>query len=198
MSINWDMLESATTFLAVMLALLFGLRDVIDRRRNRPQITLEHRNEPPYVNSDEGLKQLNLKTTNKGRVTAKNLNLRIQKITQNGKSVNPEKFPLDIYGEIQSLRSGDSVFVPLVEVTRKDADWMEIPNSGFRFRRADTEIYVLVVGENVVGLRKSFRFVNSSDLSKVRLEENKARIQIEIRLVRAEEDQRKAAEPSLP
>lgn len=196
MSIDWDMLKSATTFLAVMLALLFGLRDVIDRRGNRPQMTLDHRNEPPYVKSDEDLQQLNLKITNKGRVTAKNLNLRIQRITQNGISVNPERFPLDLNREVPSLRSGDSVFIPLVEVSRRDADWMEVPNSGFRFRRADSDVDLLLVGDNIVGLRKSFRFVNSSDLSKVRLEENKARIQIEIKLVREDGDQ-KAPEPSL-
>jgi len=196
MSIDWDVLGRVTTFTAVILALLFGLRDVIERRRNRPKIILEHRSEAPYVKSDGDLQQLNLKVINKGRVTAKNLNLRIQKIMQNGKNIDLAQFPLDFCEEIPSLRSGDSKLVPLLKLICKDPDWVEISNTSYRFRRANSQIDLLVVGDNIIGVNKSFRLVDLSD-SKVKLEENKARIEIEIRLVKEEKAEHKNAEPTL-
>jgi hypothetical protein len=197
MSINWDVLGSVATFSAVILALLFGFRDVIDRRRNRPTIVLEHRSEAPYVKAEGDLQQLNLKVTNKGRVTARNLNLRIQKIVQNGKRIDLAEFPLDFCEEIPSLRSGDSKLVPLLQLVYKDPDWIEVPNTSYRFGRANSQIDLLVVGDNIVGVNKSFRFVELPD-SKFKLEENKAKIEIEIRLVKEDKDQKKNAEPALP
>jgi hypothetical protein len=160
--IDWVMWQAIGTVAAASFALIFSLRDVITRWRNRPKVVLEKQ-----VTSDRTFIQYNLKITNKGNTTARNINVKIESIIQDNKQIRSGSFPYQINNAIQ-LQSEEYGFLRLLMVSQ-NPNSMEIGREGWYIDRQDSTFNILVTGDNISAIRYSYRYVNAIELSQVKL-----------------------------
>ena len=81
------MWEAIGTIFAAIVALSFGLYSIIRGWMNRPILTFQKFDKNQHVEVDNTGKILFLYLFNKGKTTAKEIHIKFDKITQQGKEV---------------------------------------------------------------------------------------------------------------
>lgn len=142
-------------------------RYVLERYRNKPKIILEHFTNNGYIIKDKDWCQINLGIKNKGTITAKNINVKIESIIQDNTNKIPKSNIFLHLITIEKLQSEDYTFIPIIIVTR-DNDLIEIPRHRFKFERKNFDITFFVTGDNIISFRKSFEYIDSTDHNKVK------------------------------
>ena len=162
------------------VALFVAFLPQIFRWRDRPKINLEHLNKEGYFKRFPDKYWLFLTIINNGRTTAKNVNVKIEKIIQDGTNQLAKNVHYSVSDTIEMLQYKDWKSIFFIEVKREgliktptsigESDFINIANINVPFWRKDTVIELLITGDNYKASTKSFKFVDNSEYDKVRLE----------------------------
>ncbi len=168
-AIFWNMMEALATFAATTVALLLAYYSISEKNRNRPKIKIEYNEEIRIADKDWC--QLGIKIVNNGKLTAKNINIRIDKIMQNGYNIIPKQNVYLHLISIPALQNGYSNYIPILQAV-KDQDVVTFPRmSQIRAKRDTFTIHFLITGDNISVIKKTYKFINSTDHNKITFEE---------------------------
>ncbi|GAG61787.1 unnamed protein product [marine sediment metagenome] len=162
------MLESVGTIVAIFVALFLGYYSFSEEKRNRPKIKIEY-NEELRV-EDKDWCQLGINIVNNGKLTAKNINIRIEKIIQNGDNLIPEGWRYVHFRSIPALQNGEYQFIAILNAT-KDQDFVTFSKSKIKSKRDTFTIHFIITGDNISAFKKAYKFINSTDHNKITFEE---------------------------
>jgi len=159
---NLLLLRTLVSIISVIVALFLGLRGDLRRWQNRPQVVLEQQD-----TRDRTYCQFNIKIINKGKTTARDINVKIESILQDGEPIRSGSFPYPINTAIH-LQSEEYSLIRLLLVSQNPNN-MEVGREGWYIDRNDSTLNVLITGDNITAIRYSYRYVDSTELNKVQL-----------------------------
>ena len=156
--VNWSKWEAIGTFFTGCVALFIALLPQILRWRDRPKIDLNEGGDyfPDY--------RLGFTITNNGRTTAKNVNVKLEKVIQDGTNKLRKYERFSICDTIEMLQYKDWKPIFFIQVVRDSLFMQE-----FNIVRKDTIIELLITGDNFKTFPESFKFIDNSEYDKVKL-----------------------------
>jgi len=158
-----NLVRTVVSIISVIVALFLGLRADFRMWQNRPKIVLEQE-----ASRDRTHCQFNLKIINKGKTTARDINVKIESILQDSEPIRSGSFPYPINTAIH-LQSEEYSVIRLLLVSQ-NPNSMEIGREGWYIDRKDSIFNVLVTGDNITAIRYSYRYVDAKELNQVTLQ----------------------------
>ncbi len=162
----WAMWEAIGTLLAVFVALFLASFRELKEFLDRPKIEIDKNG---IFRERAGSLFLSLRTINKGRTTAQNVNFKIESITQNNSDVLVSGIDKRIETGINlNLQNGNPHFLPLFEFLDNRelrcliADTIYLENKSYLVK-------ILVTGDNIKPMQKTFKYIHSSEIKKIKL-----------------------------
>ena len=167
-AIFWNMMEAFATFAATTVALLLAYYSISEKERNRPKIKIEYLEESRVEDPDWC--QLGINIVNNGKLTAKNINIRIEKIMQNGDNLIPYESRYMNLRSILALQNGEYRSIAILHA-HKNHTVVTFVKSQIKAKRDTFIIHFLITGDNIPAVKKTYKFINSTDHNKISFEE---------------------------
>lgn len=166
-AVFWSMVEALATIAAVVLALILSGGKLIYDYLNKPKLFLEV--SFPKVEPSPMFRNFNIMIKNKGRETAKKINVKIKKIEFPKSEKIFENIEPGIF-LIENLQWEDYNNFRLITInTNNNKLGIAAADLTYDLTREDCKISLLITGDNFKGFHKTFKYENHEDIKKANL-----------------------------